>query len=171
MLADDFQGGIEVTVAGFFTTQHSFRTSTGYWGKLTFPAFSDQATFCREDGVDLVMRKMHWMGTAHELLIGKIKCASADRAGLLKRDILIDYDGRRYRFQPEGALKGGWYLTDEAGTRLLDIRPCGMFRQGAILNITCTMEGNLVIFVYYMFHVRGQEEAAAVAATTAASAN
>ena len=59
---------IEVDVTGFFTTHHCFETRIGAWGEITFPAFSDQGIFRREDGHKLVMRKVHWLGTAHELL-------------------------------------------------------------------------------------------------------
>ena len=104
-----------------------------------------------------------WMG-------GAVR-SSADRPGFLSRDLIIDFDGQQYRLQPEGILKDGWYLTDAGGTRLLGLRPRGIFREGACLTIIGPLAEGLVAFAYYLVPPRGQEEAAAAAATTAASAS
>lgn len=117
------------------------------------------------------MRKVHWLGTAHEMLDGGAVRSSADRPGFLSRDLIIDFDGQQYRLQPEGILKDGWFLTDAADTRLLELRPRGIFREGAYLTITSPLEEDLVAFAYYLVHTRDQEEAAAAAATNAASAS
>jgi len=162
---------IKVHVTGFFTTHHYFDTPAGNWGEFTFPSFSDQGTFRRGVGRELVMRKVHWLGTAHEMLDGSAVRSSADRPGFLSRDLIIDFDAQQYRLQPEGTLKDGWFLTDAADTRLLELRPRGIFREGAYLTITGPLEEDLVAFAYYLVHTRGQEEAAAAAATTAASAS
>ncbi len=117
------------------------------------------------------MRKMHWLDTAHEVLDGSTLRGSADRPGTFSRDLIIDFEGQQYRLQPEGILKDGWYLTDAAGTRLLESRPRGIFREGVYLTITGPLDEDLIACAYYLVHTRAQEEAAAVAATTAASAN
>jgi hypothetical protein len=161
---------IEVTVSGFFTTHHSFRSDGGHWGKLTFSAFSDEGTFRREDGRELVMRKVRWIGTAHEMLLGGILRGSADRPGLLSRDEVIGFGGQQYRLQPEGILEDSWYLTDGSGTRLLGLRSRGILRQGATLRIVGPLDPDLTVFAYYLVHSRSQE-ASALAATIAASAN
>ncbi len=162
---------IEVNTTGFFTTHHYFDTPSGNRGELVFPAFSDQGTFRRKDGHELVMHKVHWLGTAHEMLDGGTVRGSADRPGVFGRDLIIDFEGQQYRLRPEGILKDGWYLTDATGARLLEIRPRGIFREGAYLTVTSPLDENLVVFAYYLVHTRGQEEAATVAATSAASAN
>lgn len=162
---------IVVSVSGFLTTHHSFDTATGHWGKLGFPAFSDQGTFYREDGRDLVMRKVHWLGSAREMLVGDSVYSTADRTGLLSQDLKIDFDRNLYRLLPEGILKDGWYLTDAAGMALLEIRQRGILREGAYLTINGPLNRDLVAFAYYLVHTRRQEEAAAVTATTAATAN
>ena len=162
---------IEVSVTGFFTTHHDFGTPAGRWGRLTLPAFRDEGTLRRENGRELVMRKVHWLGSAHEMLDGDFVRGTADRSEFLSQDLNIEFDGQQFRLAPEGILNDGWYLADAAGTELLQIRPRGILREGAYLTITGPVDEDLVAFAYYLVHTRWQEEAAAVAATTAASTN
>jgi hypothetical protein len=47
---------------------------------------------------------------------------------------------------------------------MLEIQPRGAFKQGAYLTITGAVDADLVAFVYYLVHMRQQEDAAASAA-------
>jgi hypothetical protein len=158
-----------VDVSGFFTTHHHLRTEAGTWGKLKFPAFSDHAVFGAAGGRELMMRKSHWLGTAHELIEGKRVRGRADRRGMLRTDIVVEFDGREYTLEPEGVLKDGWFLADQAGNRLLEIRPRGVFREGAFLTTLGAVSMDLIAFAYYLVHMRKQEDAAVVASTAAVS--
>jgi hypothetical protein len=157
---------IEIEVTGFFTTHHVFQADGETLGELTFPAFSQVAEFHGADGRDLVMQRTHWLGSAHELLEGAGVRGTADRPGLLRRDIAIVFDGQPYSLEPEGAFSQGWYLADGEGNTLLEIEPRGLFRQGATITIHGEVHADLAIFAYYLVHVRQQEDAAAVAATS-----
>lgn len=160
---------IEVDVSGFFTTHHHFQTQAGLLGKLTFPAFAQYGTYHAPDGREVVMQRTHWLDSSHELVDGGTVRGRADRAGLLRRDILLQFDGRRYSLEPEGLLSQGWLLFDAEGNRLLEIQPRGILKQGSYLTLTGALDGDLIAFVYYLVYTRQQEEWAAVAATTAAS--
>jgi hypothetical protein len=155
---------IEIEVSGFFTTHHHFQTRRGHLGKCTFPAFSQQAIYCAPDGRELLMQKTHWLGSAHELVDGGVVRGRADRPGLFRRDIMVQFDGKEYTLEPEGFLSQGWFLVDAGGTRLLEFQPRGAFKQGAYLTITGAIDADLVAFVYYLVHMRQQENAAATAA-------
>jgi hypothetical protein len=157
---------IEVAVSGFFTTHHHFRTEWGGLGKCTFPAFSQHAMYRTADGRELLMQKSHWLGSAHELVDGGSVRARADRPGLFRRDILIQFDGQEYTLEPEGLFSRGWLLFDAGGTKLLELRPRGAFKQGAYLTISGSINSDLVAFVYYLVHMRQQEDAAATTAAT-----
>jgi hypothetical protein len=161
---------IEIEVTGFFTTHHLFQASGESLGELTFPAFSQSAGFRGADGRELLMQRTHWLGSAHELLQGQVVRGTADRPGLLRRDIAIHFNGQPYSLEPEGAFSRGWYLADGEGNTLLEIQPRGIFKQGAILTIRGAVDADLAIFSYYLVHVRQQEEAAAVAATSSVAA-
>jgi hypothetical protein len=156
---------IEVDVTGFFTTHHYFETEAGPWGELTFPAFSDHGTFHAADGRELVVRQIHWLGSAHELLEGEIVRGTADRRGLFHRGMVIQFDGLQYLLEPAGLLSPGWYLVDVLGNRLLEIQPRGIFGQSTCLLLATTVNADLVTFAYYLVHVRRQEDSAVVAAT------
>lgn len=158
----------DVDVSGFFTTHHHFRTEAGTWGKFKFPAFADHGIFGAPDGRELLMQKSHWLGSAHELVDGEKVRGRSDRRGMLSRDIVIEFDGREYVLEPEGVFKDGWFLVDEAGNTLLEIRPCGVFREGASLTTLSPISMDLIAFAYYLVHMRKQEDAAAVAASSAA---
>jgi hypothetical protein len=157
---------IEVAVSGFFTTHHHFQTEWGGLGKCTFPAFSQHAMYRTADGRELLMQKSHWLGSAHELVDGGSVRARADRPGLFRRDILIQFDGQEYTLEPEGLFSRGWLLFDAGGTKLLELRPRGAFKQGAYLTISGSINSDLVAFVYYLVHMRQQEDAAATTAAT-----
>jgi hypothetical protein len=158
---------IEVDVSGFFTTHHHLRTGAGNVGEFTFPAFSQSAVYRTADGRELLMQKTHWLGGGHELVEGQAVRGTADRPGLFRRDLLVKLDGQEYTLEPQGFFKQGWYLKDREGNILLEIQPRGFFRQGAYLTPTGVVEADLVAFAYYLVHMRQQEDAAAVSATTA----
>jgi hypothetical protein len=161
---------IEIEVTGFFTTHHVFRANGESLGELTFPAFSQIGEFHGANGRELLMQRTHWLGSAHQLLQGEVVRATADQPGLLRRDIAIQFDGQPHSLEPGGAFSRGWYLMDAGGNTLLEIQPRGVFRQGAILTIRSAVDADLAIFAYYLVHVRQQEEAAAVAATSSVAA-
>jgi hypothetical protein len=155
---------IEVDVSGFFTTHHHFETEAGTWGEFTFPAFSDGGTFRTAGGHELLMRKTHWLGTAHEMLEGETLRGTADRPGLFRRELVVQFDNQEYVLEPEGFLSQGWLLTDGVGNVLLEIQPRGIFRQGAYLTVWGVVDADLVAFAYYLVHMRRQEDTAAAAA-------
>lgn len=162
---------IEIDVTGFFTTHHRFETDSGVCASLTFPAFSDHSACRMADGRELVMRKVRWLGSAHELIDGEVTRGTADRSGLFRSEIAIRFDGQKYVLEPEGCLRQGWYLVDQAGNMLLEIQPRGILRQGAFLTVMAPVDAALVAFAYYLVYTRQQEDAAAVAATSAAASS
>lgn len=157
---------IEVTVSGFFTTHHTFSTAEGVWGEMTFPAFDRSAVFERADGHRLEMRRTRWWSGDYELLDGEVVRGTADRQRLLNRDLVVQFGGQEYRLLPEGAFKMGWFLTGAEGSRLVEVQPRGAFKQGAHITLGGWLDPDLVMFAYYLVHMRKQEEAAAVAATS-----
>ena len=158
---------VEVNVTGFFTTHHYLQAEWGDLGEMTFPAFSQSATYIALDGREVVMQKRHWLGTAYEMVEGDTVRGEADRPGLLRRDIAVWFEGQDYSLEPEGLLKMGWFLLDAGGNTLLEIQPRGVFRQGAYLILHRSIELDLVAFAYYLVHMRKQEDAAAASAASA----
>jgi hypothetical protein len=153
-----------VEVSGFFTTHHWFQTEGGTRVELVFPAFAGYGVVQTSGDRELVMQKTHWLGSGHEFVDGDSVRATADKTRLLSRDWTIKFDGERFFLVPEGLLKQGWFLVDESGTRLLEIRPRGAFRQGAHITVCGVVNSQLAIFAYYLVQVRQQEDAAVVAA-------
>jgi hypothetical protein len=162
---------IEVEVTGVFTTHHYFETKAGTLGEFTFPAFSKQGVFQTADGRELVMQKRSWLGSAHEVLEGQALRGTADRRGVLSRDILLEFDGKAYTLEPEGIFRQGWFLLDAAGDKLLEIQPRGVLRQGAYLTSKDVLAADLIAFAYYLVYMRQQEDAAAAAAASGAAAS
>lgn len=156
-------GTIEVNVTGFFTTHHYLQAEWGDLGEMTFPAFSQSASYDALDGRKVTMQKRHWLGTAYEMVEGDIVRGEADRPGLFRRDISVRFDGRDYSLEPEGLLKLGWFLLDAGRNVVLEIQPRGVFKEGAYLILHSSIELDLVAFAYYLVKMRKQEEAAAAA--------
>ena len=162
----DILGSIEVDVTGFFTTHHHLEAGWGELAELTFPAFSQSATYQTVDGRQVNMQKTHWLGTAYETVDGGVVRGTADRPGLFRRDMAVQFDGRDYWLEPEGLLKQGWFLLDVERQVLLEIQPRGVFRQGAYITVHSSIELDLIAFAYYLVHMRQQEDAAAAAAAS-----
>jgi hypothetical protein len=158
-------GVVEVGVSGFFTTHHCFDSEAGLLGELELPAFSDYGVFHATSGRELLLHKVHWLGSAHEVSEGGIVRGTADRRGVFDVDMALHFDGREYTLQAAGLLSQGWYLCDHAGYQLLEIQPRGILRKGAILTLFDVIDTGLVAFAYYLVHVRWQEGAAVIAAT------
>jgi len=163
-------GEIEIDVSGFFTTHHVLRTEAGVLGELTFPAFGQYATYRTTRGRELRMQKTHWLGTTHELVEGEVVRGSGARPGLFRRDIVLQVDGQQYSLEPQGIFSQGWNLFDAARRQLLELQPRGLFRQGAFLTITGEVDADLVVFAYYLVHMRQQEDAAGATAATSVAA-
>jgi hypothetical protein len=157
---------IEIDVTGAFTTHHFFRMQGDTLGELRIPAFSQQGTFVG-GGRELLMQRKSLLGSTHELIESATVRGTADRRALFSRDIVIQFDGQEYVLEPEGLFSRGWFLLDAEGATLLEIRPRGVFRQGAFVTIKGKIGADLIAFVYYLVHMRQQEDAAAVAATAA----
>ena len=160
-------GTIEVDVTGFFTTHHYLRAEWGEIGELTLSAFGQAATYEALDGRKVTMQKSHWLGSAYEMVEGSVVRGRADRPGLFRTDIAVQFDGLDYMLEPEGLLKQGWFLLDAERHILMEIQPRGVFKQGAYLSLRAAIELDLVAFAYYLVHMRKQEDAAVVAATSA----
>jgi hypothetical protein len=163
-------GQIEVDVSGHFTTHHYLRTKSEDLGEITFAAFAREATYRAPDGRELRMQKAHWLGSSYELVDGGVVRGKATQAGFFRQDLIIQLDGSQYSLEPEGCLSQGWQLFDVERNQLLEIRPRGMFRQGAYLTITVAADADLVVFAYYLYQIRQQESAAAGAASASAAA-
>jgi len=155
---------IEVDVSGHFTTHHYLRTRSGDLGEITFAAFAQEAVYRAADGRELRMQNTHWLGGRYELVDGGVVRGTAAQPGFFRQDLAIQLDGQQYSLEPEGCLRQGWHLVDVERNRLLEIQPQGMFKQGAYLTITGSVDADLAIFAYYLYQIRQQEMAAAGAA-------
>jgi hypothetical protein len=157
-------GEIEVVHTGMFTTHHAFKSPSGTLGTLTLPAFANSGVYHTPDGQELHVRKAGWLGSTHELLQGGEVLGRAARKGFFSRDVDVWFDGQALTLERQGAFGRGWHLVDDQGTTLLEIRPRGVFRQGAYLSLSGPVEAALVAFAYYVAYQRQQEESAAGAA-------
>lgn len=157
-------GEIEVEQTGLFTTHHAFQTPAGTLGTLTLPAFANAGVYRSPAGQELHMRKAGWLSSAYELVDGEAVRGRAERQGFFRRDLDVRFDGQVLTLERRGAFGRGWYLVDAQGTTLLEIRPRGVFRQGASLSLSGPVEAALVAFAYYLAYQRQQEESAAGAA-------
>lgn len=159
-------GQIEVRVSGFFTTHHFFETEVGTLGELTIPAFGRRAVFRAPDGRELQIQQVGRLRSRYELLEGEMVKGTAAGRGVLSRDWAIEFHGQTYTMKPKGFLKEGWFLIDDGGNTVLEIRMRGVLRQSALLTITGAVDADLAVLAYYLVHVRQQEAGAAAAAAS-----
>ncbi len=155
---------IETVVSGLFTTRHSLQTATGIMGELTLLPLRWNDVFRFVDGRKLVVKRTNWWRGWHELWENEVVLGSARPRGMLRREIIIQFGGEGFVLKPAGFWSRRWYLTDGAGTPLLEIRPRrGIFRRGALLTILGTVDAALLVLTYYLVFTRWRQESAAAA--------
>ena len=163
------RGEMEVDTWGCFTTHHQMKTRTQILGELTLPAFDRGGTFLFADGRELVVGKTSWWKGWHELRENGIVVGSARPLGFWAQRIGVGFRGRMYELVSAGFWSDGWDLLDESGMKILEIRRRGFFRRMVDLLAHEEILPDLLVFAYYLAHVRWQEQTAVVATTAAAS--
>jgi hypothetical protein len=163
-------GQIEVEMWGCFTTHHRMLTETDVLGELTLPVFSSGGVFEATDGRELVVEKTSWWRGWHELRENDIVVGSARPLGFWGRRMSVGFRGLMYELVPAGFWSDGWDLLDGSGGVVVEVRRWGFFRRKVSLAIRGIVHPDLLIFVYYLAHIRWQEQTAAVAASTGAVA-
>lgn len=155
---------IEVTVSGFFTTQHSLRSSAGTLGELSVPAWQRDNVFRFVDGRTLTLRRTSWWRGEHELREGGNLLGRATTRGFFRREMDVEFGGWVTTLRPLGFWQRSWELVDGSGLALLEVRPRGAFRRGAYVSVLGAVDAALLVFAYYLVNVRWQEQRAAGAA-------
>ncbi|MBN1955230.1 MAG: hypothetical protein JW900_09300 [Anaerolineae bacterium] len=159
---------IRVDVSGFFTTQHWFQSEAGELGQLTLPAWRREGLFQSADGQEWTAQRPKWWRREHELHRDGLTVARSQPRGFFSRQILVQFEGRGYVLERISFWKRGWRLLDPSGMALLEIRPQGLFKRGALLAVLGEVDAGLLVFCYYLVYLSWQEETT-VAATAAAS--
>jgi hypothetical protein len=155
---------IEVTVRGFFTTHYSFHTATGEWGELTLNGFRRCGRFVYPDGRTLELCLADAWRQRYELREAGWVRGEARPKSAWRRELTVRFDERDYLLSPRGAFSRDWFLTAADGTPLLAVRPRGFFKRGAFLDILGALDGDLLVFAYYLAEKRWEAEGAAAAA-------
>jgi hypothetical protein len=160
---------IEVTVSGFWNTQHSLQAGPDLIGELTLPGFRRKGLLRLSDGRELtVEHTSFWKGT-HEMREGGVLLGTARTRGVFKRQVDVGFGERQYVLQPGSVWKRNWLLVDLEGTVLLEMRPRGAFRRGAFVAVLAEVGIDLLAFAYYLVHKSWEAESAAVATTVHAA--
>lgn len=155
---------VRVRRRGFLTTHHSFSIGDRTLGELTLPAFGQGNVFRAEGGRDLVMRRPRWLTTEHEMCQGGQVRARAVAAGMLSSAMKIEFEEQAYTLKPASALSEKWRLVDAQDLVLLSIEPQGCLSGEVRLYPQPGIDPDLIVFAYYLVHVRREETAAACAA-------
>jgi hypothetical protein len=159
---------IVVDVAGFFTTQHTFRSASRTLAVLTVPAGMAEGSYEGRSGQHVVVRRTGCLSRGYELCDGDIVRGAAEPRGLFKMGYAVQFDGQGLELVPEGVFRQGWLLLDAGGRVLLRLEPLGVFKRGTRLMAPQPIEFPLAVLAYYLYQVQ-QQETAAVATTAAAA--
>ena len=162
-------GEIRVEMWGCFTTHHRLQTETEVLGELTLPAFGSGGVFGAADGRELVVEKTSWWRGWHELRENEIVVGSARPLGFWGRTMSVGFRGLMYELVPTGFWSDGWHLLDESGAVVVEVQRWGFFRRKVGLTIYGPVHFDLLVFVYYLAHLRWQEQSAAAAGASAAA--
>lgn len=154
---------IEVTLRGFFTTHHTFLTSTGEMGELTLNSFRRCGRFVYADGRALDLCMTDAWRRRHELREAGAVRGEACPKSAWRRQLTVRFDEREYILSPRGGFSRDWLLTTADGAPLLAVRPRSLFKRGAFLDVLGAVDGDLLIFAYYLVEKQWEAEAAAAA--------
>lgn len=163
-LADE----VEVNVSGVFTTHHVLQTGTGTLGELTMPALKMASVFRAADGQKLIVKRTSWWRGTYELREDDTVLGTARPMGLFRRENAVQFGEQAYRLRAAGFCGRIWHLLDSAGETVMEIRPRGAFRRGAILRIRKSVDLTLLAFTYGLVQASWQEQTAAAGAGGAA---
>ena len=163
------RGEIGVLAWGWFTTHHQMSLGESILGELTLPALSSGGVFHYADGRELEMEKTSWWKGWHELRENDIVVGSARPLGFWGQRISVRYRGKMYELGAAGFWGDRWHLVDESGTVLVEICRQGFLRQKVAMTVHLEVQSDLLVFAYYLAHVRWQEQAVAVSAAAAGS--
>jgi hypothetical protein len=152
---------IKVTVSGVFNTHHYLEMEKEALGELTCFVFRSSGVFRDANGRELTARRTNWWRRWYELQEGETVLGSARPRGVSRRETIVQFTGQEYVLEPAGFWNRRWYLTNDERTILLEIGPRGIFRRGAYLTILDTVDVALLVFAYYLVHMRWQERASA----------
>ena len=152
---------IEVTVSGFFKTEHELGSAAGTLGRLTIPTLKKTCVFQGADGQTLAMRQPSVWKQEYELRAGGELLGQAWSPGVFRRDLIVQWRDQEYALQPVGILTRALRLVDAQGAVLLHVEPRGVFRRGARLQVLAEVELALLAWVYYLVYKRWEREAAA----------
>jgi hypothetical protein len=141
----------------------------GLLGELTLPAFARGGIFVFAGGRELVVEKTSWWKGWHELRESGTVVGSARPLGFWGQRISVGYRGKMYELVKAGFWGDRWHLVDESGTILVEIWRQGFFRQEVSMTVHLEVQPDLLVFAYYLAHVRWQEQAAAAGAAAAGS--
>jgi hypothetical protein len=158
------RGEIEVDTWGWFTTHHQMNLRGGVLGELTLPALGGGGVFRFADGRELEMEKTSWWKGWHELREAGIVIGSARPLGFWGQRMSVGYRGKMYELATAGFWADRWHLLDESGVALVEIWREGFFRQKVAVVAHLEVQPDLLVFAYYLAHVRWQEQTAAAAA-------
>lgn len=160
---------IEVTVSGFLTTRHSMQVGTDVLAGFTLHAFRRTGELLLANGRELTVKQTSiWKGT-HEMREGGVLLGHAQTRGVFKREVDIEFGDQQYVLIPGSLWKRNWVLVDAQGIELLDLRPRGAFRRGALLTVLAEVEIDLLAFAYYLVHKRWEAESAAASGAASAT--
>jgi hypothetical protein len=159
---------IVVDVAGFFTTEHTFRSASQKLAVLKVPAGMAEGSYEDWSGQRVVVRRTGCLSRGYELLDGGLVRGAAEPRGLFKMGYAVQFDGQGLELVPEGAFRQGWLLVDAGSRVVLRLEPLGVFKRGARLMAAQPIEFPLAVLAYYLYQVQRQETAA-VASTAAAA--
>lgn len=159
---------IVVDVTGFFTTHHDLRAEMGSLGTLTLPAFSRGGVFRAAGGWELLVERTSWWRSWHELREDGVVVGTARPLNFWRQTMSIGFRGQMAELVPANFWARSWQLVGESGRVRVIVEPRGVFRRGAYVRPEEPLPLDLLVFVYYLVHVRWQEQAAAASSAAAA---
>jgi hypothetical protein len=118
----------------------------------------------------LVIERASWWRGVYELWEDGVMAGVARPLGILRRENVVRLGGRDYRLRAAGFWGRVWHLLDDAGQMLVEVRPRGIFRRGAVLRILGPVDVDLLILAYHVVNGRWREQTAAAGASAGAAA-
>ncbi len=152
---------IEVTVKGSLKTEHDFQSADGRLGLLKMNGLITEGTFQGVDGLSIHFKKTSLLKAQYELDQEGVKLGSAKPAKALRKALSLELEGKSFSLVPGKLLTRTWNLLNSEGSPICELKPRGVLKRGAVIQILSPVELKLLVFAYCLVTKRWQEESSA----------
>ena len=154
---------IEVRVAGFFKTKHTFHTLSQDLGTLLIKGGKSCGMFHGADNENYQIEQPSIWKKYYQIREENKVLGAAKPPGFFSRNFLINLEGTLFALTPEKFWSNKYYLIDVAGQIVASVLSRGVFKRGALVSVYQPIPLILLVLAYFLVTKSWHEQNTAAA--------